>query len=833
MNYHIHAKSFVHKPKALYCSLKIPLLFYARVMKLVAFFLFILSMSAAADVAAQKIDLLVENASMKNVLMELTKKTGYNFVFKEDEISKAAPVSISIQQKEISEILPTLFSNQPFTYHIKGKVVSIKPKIPVKEISLPQSTIRGRVTDSVGNGLEGVVVELEGTSVRTASDKQGYYVLNEVLIGGNIIFRLIGYETVKIVANRPEISVVLRQIINELSEVVVSKGYYTTTRELNTGSVSSVKAEVLERQPVGDPLLALSGRVPGLNIQQSNGVPGSAPNISLRGQNSIANGNHPLFIVDGVPYNSQYTTTGAEVPIGAAGSISPFANIPIHAIESIDILKDADATAIYGSRGANGVIVITTKKSSDQSTSLSVDVNHGFGGVASKLDLLNTNEYLAMRRQAFKNDKVPFGPTDYDINGTWDTTRYTDWQEVMIGGTAQLTNSSVTLKGGGARTHFSLSGNYRREEVVFPGDQYNQQYGTHFNINHESANGRFRVSYTGFATNMKLRVPQNDFTANIIIAPNAPTLYNSDGSLNWENSTWINPLWPLGQQSTTITKTLNNDISLSYKVIDGLFFTNRFGYNDSGWEATNTFSLRDLNPALGINPANRRHDFGELSSRSWNLEPILNYDKVLNEKNQLSFLIGTTFQEITTEAFRVVGTGFGSDAQIENLAAATTTIIANTSNSKYRYSAVYSRLGYSYFDRYVLNLTGRRDGSSRFGPSKQFGNFWSIGAAWIFSKEAFFPKTTVINFAKLRLSYGKTGNDQLGDYKYISAYSSSGESYLGLTGLTPIQHTNPEYGWETVNKIEIALELGLFNDRVQAAFNWYRNRTDNQLVGYR
>ena len=830
MNNHIHAKTFVYMSRAFYCSLKIPILFYARVMKLVAFFLFVLSLGATADVVAQKVDLVAENASMKSVLMELTKRTGYSFVFKESEISKATPVSINLKQKEIGEILLQLFSDQPFSYDIKGKVVSIKPKILAKEIVLSQSTIRGRVTDSIGNGLEGVVVELEGSSIRTATDKQGYYVLNDVLIGGNIVFRLIGYETVKIAANRPEINTVLHQILNELSEVVVSKGYYTTTKEFNTGSVSSIKAEVLQRQPVGDPLLALAGRVPGLNIQQTSGVPGSAPNFSIRGRNSIANGNDPLFVIDGVPYFSSYPAGGA-VPSSAAGPFSPFANIPIQSIESVEVLKDADATAIYGSRGANGVILITTKQANQEKTSLNIDINQGVGNISRKIDLLNTEQYLSIRKKAFEYDVLDFGAIDYDVNGTWDQDKYTDWQEVMIGGTSHLTNANLAVQGGNMKTQFSISGTYRRETTVFPGDSKSKQLGAYISLNHESKSKKFKISYNGLISNLNVVLPHSDFTTNIMLAPNSPALYDREGALNWENSTWFNPLWPLNQTATTMANNLNNDLNLSYQIFRGLSISGRFGTNNSSRNGTRLSPFIDYDPAYTINPTNRRHQFGSFDSKSWNIEPMISYDKRF-ERSVLNFLIGSTFQETRSDQLSILGTGFSSDEQVKNLGAATTVLLSNVSDTQYRYSALYSRLGYNYLEKYIINLTGRRDGSSRFGPGKQFGNFWAIGAAWIFSKESFFPRNDIVSMGKIRGSYGVTGNDQLGEYKYISAYTVSGNSYQGIRGLSPIQHTNPNYGWETVNKFEGAIELGLWRNNIQVTLNYYRNRTSNQLVGY-
>lgn len=746
-------------------------------------------------------------------------------------MSHANPVTINLKNTSIQLALKAIFSNQPFLYEVEDGIVYIKPKT-IASSDKSQLTVRGKVTDSIGQALQGVVVEVVGTNFKTATDRDGMFTIQNMVPGTRLTFRLLGYESQTVSVNSSEINITLSHLVSQLDEVVISKGYYNVTKELNTGSVSSVKAEVLQRQPVSDPLLALSGRVPGLYIQQNSGIAGSSVNVTLRGRNSIANGNSPLFIVDGVPYLSEYPFQGGSLPTGAAVRLSPLSTIPLSSIESIDVLKDADATAIYGSRGANGVILINTKKAQSAKLAVSADFNQGFGNVSRRLDLMNTEQYLNMRKLAFENAGATYSTTDYDINGTWDQSRYTDWQEVMIGNTAKLTNATIGLAGGTGKTQFAFSGSYRRETTVFPGEHRNRQLGGNLNVTHQSMDEKFRVSFSAIKGNMDLNVPQTDFTNFIILAPNAPALYNEDGSLNWENSTWTNPFWSLNELSNTRSNNLNNDLTLSYSFFKGLTFSSRFGLNESSIETTNLQLIKDWNPAWPITASGRgRHDFGQQKYFSWNIEPMLAFEKNI-DKSQLSFLVGATLQDNNMDEHRLLGTGFSSDAQIRNLAVATVRQISSTNASKYRYNALYSRIGYTLDEKYVLNLTGRRDGSSRFGPGKQFGNFWSIGGAWIISKESFFPKGDFVNLAKIRTSYGITGNDQLGDYRFLSVYSSAGKNYQGIAGLLPVQHTNPFFGWESVNKFETALEFGLWEGRISGTFNYYRNRTENQLVGY-
>lgn len=624
----------------------------------------------------------------------------------------------------------------------------------------------------------------------------------------------------------------LKMGISDLNEVEINKGYYTTTKKLNTGSISTVSADEIAHQPVTDFLAALQGKVPGLFIQQLSGAPGRSFTVRLRGQNSIANGNDPLYIVDGVPFGSN-TLNSSKVNTGAGMSSSPFADINPADIESIQILKDADATAIYGSRGANGVILITTKRGKAGKNEISANFYAGAGEITRDFDLLNTDQYLNMRRAAFKNDSRTPGPTDYDLNGTFDENRYTDWQKVFIGGTASTIDGQVAISGGKNLTKYRISGGYHKEGTVYPGNFYTERGSGQLSINNVSENKKFKIDVSGSFGGSTNKLPNSDLVGYILLTPNAPEIYNPDGSLNWAGSSWENPFSEIMKRNKEISRNLIANGVLSYEVVPGLILRSSLGYNSRQFRQSQIIPYTALDPVIFDDPkTSRSHSYGNNNISTWIVEPQLQYGaEFLGGKFEA--LVGTTIQTTEQKAESYSTTGYSSDELLENLLAASYVMITGNPSSSYRYHAGYGRIGYTFKDRYVLNLTGRRDGSSRFGPGRQFGNFGAIGAAWIFGKERFITENfKFLTYGKLRGSIGSTGNDKLQDYQYLSTYSAYGYGYQGNNSLYPTQLTNPLFGWERVNKIEFGLELGFLQDRAFISISLYRNRTNNQLVGY-
>jgi len=693
---------------------------------------------------------------------------------------------------------------------------------------LLQQQISGKVIDHNGIPIPGVTVTLKGTSRGTLTNLDGQY---SVTASENaiLVFSFVGYKThEEQVINQAVINVQLEEDIASLGEVEINAGYYNTTRRESTGNISKVTAEEIELQPVVSPLQALQGRVAGLQVTPGGSHPGMANIIQIRGQNSLrAEGNYPLYIIDGVPINS--TPIDSNSLLGNAG-IDPLNNLSVSNIESIEVLKDADATAIYGSRGANGVILITTKTAKNIGTGFEATIYTGVATVPNRLDLLNTSEYLQIRRKAFQNDEVqPTESNAYDLL-LWDQDRYTDWQDFAFGGTSKTTNASINFSGGNENTSFRLGGSYFTQGTVYPGDYNYHKITGNLNLNHHSVDNKLNINfYLNYGADVNDLVGNLNLNSSVyLLPPNAPAIFNDDGTLNWED--WgeaglDNPFKGYYNTSTTQTNNLISNLGISYEIVKGLKLKTNLGYTFYDTEELWKLPARSSNPA---NPVENNSIHLASTRKSWIVEPQLIYDGSVNKLN-LQAIIGTTFQKNNSDRVGFQGSGYASEVLIGNLAAAENIRNANTEDIEYRYSAIFSRLGLNWDRKYYLNFTGRRDGSSRFGSNNRFANFGALGVAWIFTEEAFIKKNLpFLSFGKLRGSYGTTGNDQIGDYGYLDAYQAT----RGSDGLYPTSLANPDYSWEINKKLEGGLDLGFIKNRLRLEISRYRNRSSNQLVGY-
>lgn len=702
-------------------------------------------------------------------------------------------------------------------------------------LNIQQTKINGIITDTNGIPIAGVNIQIKNTNKGSISDFDGSYTITAKSTDV-LVFSALGYVTQTIpVHNQSKINVQLQEDITLLDEVTLNAGYYSVKEKESTGNISKVKQADIERQPLSNPLAALQGRVSGVEITQTSGVPGSGFNIKIRGQNSIrSTGNAPLYIIDGVPFSSttlgNIQVSGTIIP---GVGVSPLNSIHPSDISSIDILKDADATAIYGSRGANGVVLITTKKGKAGKTKFRLNVSSGLGTLTGTIALLNTSEHLKLRKEAYKNDGVTVIPSNaYDINGTWDASKQTDWQKQLLGKTALFTNLQGSISGGNAQTNFLISGNHQKQTTVFPGGFYNSNTSFLTNLNHRSKNEKLHLQLSvNYAASTNNLVSSDLIREVYRLTPNAPDLYNDDGTLNWENATWNNPLRQLEGKYLSNTNNLIGNLRISYNLTKSLKFTTSLGYTQTHQNEKKTTPSTIFNPAYGRGSAFSSIRHNNTSRTSWIVEPQLQWSS--NFKNtEVKTLVGMTFQEDKSNQLVQYARGFTSNSLIENIAAANTVIILNNALNSYKYHALFARVHMSHKGKYLLNLTGRRDGSSRFGPNKRFANFGAIGAAWIFSKEKFIETALpFLSFGKLRGSYGTTGNDQIGDYGYLNTYTISSSKYQNINGLEPSRLFNPDFSWEVNKKLEIALELGLFNDRIFMSSSYYTNTSSNQLVG--
>ena len=804
-------------------------------MKLLILLTVVACLQVSASGYGQTVTLSVKNIPLEKVFKQVKRQTGFSFVYTRDQLKNSLPVTCNVVKAELKEVLSICFSNQPLSFVIEGNYVVVQTKFTVQ--SAPPDSLKnisGIVVNENGEPLQSVTITLIKSGRLTFTDIHGQFSLTGLNNNDIISITSVGFykEEVPVSKIGNSFIIKLKTAIGKLDETVVI-GYGKTSRRFNTGNVGKISSDEISKQPVSNILSSLPGRIPGLLITQSTGVTGGKFNVQIRGRNSIAQGSEPLFIIDGVPFaanNNNINQLTSALSSFAGQGLSPLSSLNPSDIESIEVLKDADATAIYGSRGANGVILITTKKGKAGKTKIGININHGFSKTTRTADMLNTQQYLNVRREAFKNDGVSpdiFSAPDLLI---WDTTRNTDFKKMFIGGTAALTDVQASVSGGDVRTQFLIGASYHEESTVFPGELGYKKGSLSFNINHTSTDKKFNINLSAGYNTDKNILPLIDYTSFQTLAPNLPALTDSNGKLQWETGgfSFDNPLAYLRQSYVSKTDNLLSNMQIGYQIIPGLAAKVSLGYNATIIDETTALPKSSQNPQASFGGS---AIFGKNRFKSWIIEPQVSYDIKLF-KGKLSALVGGTLQQVINKRLAIQASGYTNDEMLGSVAGATNLIVTD-GVTQYKYGAAFGRVNYNYADRYILNLSGRRDGSSRFGPDKRFANFMAGGAAWIFSNENIIKdKFKYLSFGKIRASYGTTGNDQIGDYQYLDVWSNYPYPYQG-SSLVPTRLLNRDYSWEINRKLEFGIDLGFSKDRILISGSYYQNKSDNQLVNYR
>ena len=814
------------------------------IMNLTAILLLCGSLTLSAAGFSQKVTLSAKEVKLEKVFKEIKKQTGYGFLYTFELLDKAKPVTLSVKDAELEDVLALVFDQQPLTFNILEKTVVVKAKLQAAEISnttaTPPIDIKGRITNESGEAVAGVSVVVKGTNNGTTTNTNGEFSLANVDSKAILLISSTNIETLEIaVESRTLLLLTAKTKISPLDEVQII-AYGTTTKRLNTGNVTTVKARDIEKQPVTNPLLALQGRVPGMEITQNTGLPGSGINITIK------NGNFPLYVVDGVTYSSQLLPNLGNI-LGLSGAgMNGYGNTPGNPlsyinpsdIESIDILKDAEATAIYGSRGANGVVLITTKKGKAGRTNVDINLSSGFGKITRKRDLLDLKQYLQMRKEGLSNFNQTPRSSDYDINGVWDTTRYTNWQDVLIGGTANYTNAVAAASGGNENTQFRIATTYNKQTTVFPGDFADKRGSVSFSISNTSPNKKFSISLSGNYLVDNNGLLNEDLTKFITLPPDAPNFYNSDGTLNWalnqdRVSTWFSGNHPLAvslREFEDKTQNLVTSANLGYQLLPGLIVRSGFGFTRLQQSQITTLPLESFQP-FDRQFIKRTAQYADNFTSTWQIEPQLDYHKSFG-KNTIQFLLGSTILQTISNGLIQEGTDYNSDLVLRDIKSAASVNVYSSVNSIYKYNAGFGRITYDYDNKYLVTLSGRRDGSSRFGPENQFHNFTAISGGWIFLKENWMANhLPALSFGKIRASYGTTGSDGVGNYRFMDLYQA-GEIYQDTRGLVIGNLFNPDLAWEETRKLESGLELGFLRDRISLSISYYKNRSANQLTAY-
>jgi TonB-linked SusC/RagA family outer membrane protein len=811
------------------------------VMRLTTVLLIATLMQVSAAGLAQRITLNARQLPLEQALKEIRKQSGYDFLFDRKLINRKRNVDLALKDATLSQAMESLLSGLPLSYTISGKIVAIKPKessFVQKMISrFAEIDIKGVVTNE-GKPVAGASISVKGTSRVVNTNEKGEFFIENVDEDAIILISYVGFESRELRASQISSmgAIILMTQTSELDDVQVI-AYGTTTKRLSPGAQSTVDAKTIERQPVPNPLAALIGRVPGLDIVQESGLSGGGFTVRIRGQNSLLNSNEPLFLIDGVPFATNAMTVGNKrnqptVTGQQAGGASPFNVLNPADIESISVLKDADATAIYGSRGANGVVLITTKRGKAGETQVNVSASAGITEVARFQEMMDRRQYLDMRYEALRNDGIDWKSPSYtqaaDLK-VLDTNVNNDIQQQLLGGTGKMNNINASVSGGNANLRFLMGAGYFKESSFLPGDQYNEKVSGKFSIDHNAINNKFTAQLNGNYAQDFNNTVSTDLQQRAMSVTPIQNLRTPEGKLNWE--TGQNPLASLYQPYSGKTRNMQVNSVLGYKILPNLQVKLAADYSLFQFNSVRQTPETSLWPLL-FNASQRSAEFGKRNSNTVNIEPQLTYNVAIGP-GKLDVLAGGTYQQTNQEGTVLYASGFLDDVLMYDVQSAPT-VSTSSGDSEYKYNAVFGRIGYNIANKYILSLNGRRDGSSRFGPANRFENFGSVGAAWIFSEEQLIKNNLgFLSFGKIRLSHGTTGSDRIDDYRYLALYRAMRTAEYNGPGsaLIPENLANPDYQWETNRKTDVALTLGFLKDRILLEGNYFSNRSSNQLVG--
>jgi TonB-dependent starch-binding outer membrane protein SusC len=807
-------------------------------MKLKVLIMTLAIMQASAVALAQRVTLSVKNAPIGRVFQLIRSQTGYDFAYTTQTLESTKAVTINVRDEDLKTVLDRIFEGQPLDYSIENNlvVVSIKDKTdaaPVRKKSKAESVqilVKGRVVDEKAQPLPGVTIRTRGSNGVWIANNNGQF---EVLVPDDkaiLRFTFVGLEPkeIAVASYKGPITVIMKESVGSL-DVIQVLAYGTTTKRYNTGDVITESAQEIAKNPVPNVLQALQNQVPGLFIEQNTGIIGGGFTTLIRSGSSLL-GNSPLYIVDGVQYPAGQplpfmgSVVAGREPINTYGDALNY--LDPNDIESVSVLKDADATTLYGSRGAYGVIIITTKKGRPGAAHLDVNGFDGFSVAGDLPPLLNTQQYLEIRREALKNAGTPPGPFDLDLNGTWPTDRYTDWRKYYLGGTAQNQYLHAAYSGGNNNTNFLISGNLRNQRGIELGKGGQVDGGIRLDVNNTSQNKKLYIDFSATYNLSRNDAVPVDYSMALTAAPNAPVPILPDGSLDW--STGTNAAAAVNAIYLNTNNNLLANLIVKYNITRDLAFNAQIGYSLLTDKEFRALPSTYFAPSLTAY-TQTTSTVNTFNNRALKVDPNITYGRNFFGKLSLNSSIGFTAVDQNNYQLAIKGTGFRLDELLSSPTSATTLFTVYTSTpNRYIGGFAYARLDWD--NKYLLSLNGRRDGTTAFGPDHRFGNFGSAAGAWIVSEEPWMKAVDkVINFAKLRASYGTSGGDQIGSYQYLNTFAIR-NPYAGNVGLAPSRIANPDLHWESKRSEELGLTLQFLQGRIELDGSYYRAWTKDPLL---
>jgi TonB-dependent starch-binding outer membrane protein SusC len=808
--------------------LKATLKLIAVGMKLFILLAFVGVIQASASVHSQNnlISLKLENASVYEAVNEIANQMDLLFIFQETEAIDGKKINVNLLEATFDDAMQEVLKNSNLGYNLIENYIVVKPletKVPANA-AVPQQVETRRISGTVtsaedGSTIPGVTVLVKGTALGTITDINGNYEIDVPEENNFLIFSFVGLETQEVaIDGRTVINVVMEAAMEALDEIVVV-GYGTESKKLLTGSIGSVSSGQFKDLPTPTIDQALQGKTTGIQIIQNSGTPGGGMTVRIRGNSSISAGNQPLYVIDGIP-----VTTGDFGQIGFSGqTIDAVSDLNPNEIESISVLKDASAAAIYGARASNGVVLITTKRGQSQKTRINLSTYYGFKQPEKKLDMLDAKQWKEYLNDRAANDGgiPPYSPEDLNNNPV-----DTDWLDEIFR-TAPTASVELSAVGGNERTQFFVSGNYVSEEGIIIGTSYERLNGR-LNLDHRISDFVKIGASLGITYSMSNRVEGdqslNGPLPNAITLPAIYPVYNSDGSFN-ESGPYANPV-SIAEQAINWNKSFRNlgNIFADFILTKNLTFNTKWGFDYYN------LSEHSYDPAT-TRQGSRYNGLGiDAGSQVMNLvsNNVLKYFTTINNAHNINVMLGYSFEKYNRRRNYIRGVDFPNE-NFQWIASAATIQEASSSTLDRGLNSWFGQVKYNFNNKYLFTGTFRADGSSKFGENNRYGFFPSASVAWRLSEEGFMENVSSVSDLKLRASYGLTGNDGIADFSSIGLYAG-GYNYGGQSGIAPIQLPNPDLKWETTAQLNLGVDFSVFTERLTVNLDYYTKKTTDLLL---
>ena len=818
-------------------------------MRLSVFFTFLfIAQTWATPIYSQqtRLSLSMQNVRVMDVLNEIERSSEFFFFFNEKLVNVDRKVDLIVKDGKIEEILYDLFKGTDVNYKVIDKQIILTTlKGNSEELQQNDRNVSGKVTDRSGLPLPGVTITVKGTTKGVITDNDGSFSLLLPAESKVLVFSFVGMRTMEVILdNQKIINIVLEEETIGLEEVVAI-GYGTTTRRAVTGAITKVTSEELMAHSNANVASSIQGRAAGVQITQNSGKPDDQMRIRIRGNSSIGSNGDPLIVIDGMP-----------VPSSAYGS-SYLSQINSEDIASIDILKDAASASIYGSRAANGVLLITTKKGKDGKGKIDVSYEQGVTTPAHRVDLMNSDEYISTFNRGIANRKLSglgsttgnkyyLIPQDFNVSPSlqgYDSTYLfsrkpnTNWMDQVMGN-GDSKKVSVSVSTGTQKTTIFMSGSFRDENSMLIGDKVQRMTGR-INIDHV-ANKHFKTGVNVTIVNVNktnlggfFKEAQNSLLPIYPIYAPDTTGYRYFGDYIMTNNIGnINPLFNREQTNNKTNSFRNlNNVYVEISPIADLSFRSEFSL-DFDFNHQRSYQSQLIFPANAINNKGGGNGSANNSRNQnfrWNWNNLLIYNKTFASTHKINLLLGITSENNLGKGQTSIKEGFLSPLQIID---GNTWVAGQEYEGEARYISAFSRFNYALKGKYFIDGSIRRDGSNRFGPGKRFGYFPGLALGWAVSDENFLKNNSVINQLKARASFGATGNDQIGDFRYLSLVYANWNAgvYSGNQGVIPSQMGNTNFHWEKTDQFNFGIDYGLFGGKISGSLEYYIKKSTDLLL---